>query len=74
MLVDRPGAEPGLAACKAAVLPLSLSAQKKERLLRNKQMKEQTKTAVSEYNYTKAIPIGDSPPFGWYFGRRKRKA
>ena len=21
-----------------------------------------------------AIPIGDSPPFGWYFGRRKRKA
>ena len=25
-MVDRPGAEPGLAACKAAVLPLSLSA------------------------------------------------
>ena len=22
----------------------------------------------------RAIPIGDSPQFGWYFGRRKRKA
>ena len=52
LLVDRPGAEPGLAACKAAVLPLSLSAQKERAAA--KQTNEENKqkaAALSEYNY-----------------------
>ena len=67
MLVDRPGAEPGLAACKAAVLPLSLSAQKREAAAKQTTKKQTNKTQQSlniitlqsKYNMYMKLPLQD---------------
>ena len=52
LLVDRPGVEPGLAACKAAMLAAITISPKRETAAKQT-TKKQTYAAVSEYNYNK---------------------